>query len=443
LTIQIAKPFEVLFQPKRYKVFFGGRGGAKSWAYAQALLVLGAKKKLRILCTREFQGSIKESVHKLLTDTIDRMGLNGYYTVQRDSIKGKNGTNFFFEGLKNNATKIKSMEGINIVWCEEAEAISMQSWDILIPTIREKGSEIWVSFNPANELDATYQKYVMPYIEELGIQENPKESASHENGMIVVKKVSWRDNPWFPKELEFEKDQLEIADHNKYMHVWEGECRTAVEGAIYGEQLEAAKDRILDNIPVETHIPVNTFWDLGRNDTNAIWFHQRVGAENRFVDYYECRLVGLDHYAKVLRERGYYYGKHYLPHDGDVVSLSTNKKRQDTLKEMDVKPIVIVPKIKVLNDGIEMVRKAFASCYFDKTKCSDGLKALRNYQYQFDDKYQVFRETPLHNWASNGADGFRTFGQGYRASNIQYSDEVHAALQQEPQHVGGGMGWMS
>jgi phage terminase large subunit len=445
MKIKIAKPFEDLFNPKRYKVYFGGRGGAKSWAFAQALLILGAKKKLRILCTREFQGSIKESVHKLLTDTIDRMELNGFYTVQRDSIKGKNGTNFFFEGLKNNATKIKSMEGINIVWCEEAEAISMHSWDILVPTIREKGSEIWVSFNPANELDATYQKYVIPYLDELGIQEDPKKSASCENSMIVVKKVSWRDNPWFPEELKFEKDKLEISDHNKYMHVWEGECRTAVEGAIYGEQLLAAKDRILDHIDVESHYPVNTFWDLGRNDTNAIWFHQRVGTENRFIDYYECRLVGLDHYAKVLKERGYFYGKHHLPHDVEVVSLSTNQSRKNTLVEMGVKPIKVVPRVKILNDGIEMTRRMFASCYFDKEKCSDGLKALRNYQYQFDDKYQVFRETPLHNWASNGADAFRTFGQGYISSNIQYSDEVHKQLHQEKQSSGisNGMGWMA
>ncbi len=122
--VQIVDVFKPLWSPKRYKVYFGGRGGAKSWAFAQALLLQGSQQPMRILCTRELQGSIRESVHKLLSDTIERIGLSSFYEVTVNRIIGKNGTEFIFEGLKNNTTKIKSMENISIVWCEEAEAIS-------------------------------------------------------------------------------------------------------------------------------------------------------------------------------------------------------------------------------------------------------------------------------------------------------------------------------
>jgi len=431
LSIQIAKAFQPLFKPKRYKIFYGGRGGAKSWAFAQALLILGAQKKLRILCTREFQGSIRESVHKLLADTVDRLGLPSFYDVQQQTIRGKNGTQFIFEGLKNNVTKIKSMEGVDIVWAEEAEAITEHSWDILIPTIREAGSEIWVSFNPAQETDATYERYVMPYLSDI------ESSGFYEDADVYAAKVSWRDNPWFPDELKREMEILKAHDHNKYLHVWEGECKTAIEGAIYGEQLTKAKeDGRITTVPIESIVPVNTFWDLGRNDTTAIWFHQRVGLENRFIDFYESRLVGLDHYVKALKEKGYLYGEHYLPHDVDVRELSTNRSRRETLEGLGIKPIIVVPRVASVNEGIEQTRQAFASCWFDKDRCDDGLKALANYQYQYDEKYQVFRQAPLHNWASNGADAFRQFGQGYTTEDTEYSD-----YEDTPYH--GSSGWMA
>lgn len=407
MQIQIVEKFKPLLHPKRYKVYYGGRGGAKSWGFAQVLLLKGAERKLRVLCTREFQGSIRESVHKLLKDTIDRLGLSGFYSVSQNAIHGKNGTHFIFEGLKNNVTKIKSVEGVDICWCEEAEAITENSWDILIPTIRAEGSEIWISFNPASETDETYLRYVVPYQTQL------ESTGAYTDDTIHVQRIGWRENPWFPDELRREMEACKRDNYNKYLHIWEGETKAAVEGAIYGEQLEAAKSRIL-NIPVETSVPVHTFWDLGRNDTTAIWFMQRVGLEHRFIDCYEGRLTGLDHYAKVLKDKGYLYGNHYLPHDVEVTELSTNTTRRETLLELGIKPIVIVPRVARLNEGVEQTRQAFASCYFDKTRCADGLKALRNYQYIWDEKFNVFRETPLHNWASNYADAFRQYGQGFR-----------------------------
>ncbi len=235
--VEIASAFKPLFEPKRYKIYFGGRGGAKSWAFAQALLIKGAQKRMRILCTREFQGSIRESVHKLLSDTITRLGLDDFYEIRQQDITGRNGTQFIFEGLKNNTTKIKSMEAVDVVWCEEAEAITERSWDLLIPTIRKEGSEIWVSFNPADEHDATYQKYVTPYLSSID------EDGVFEDETIYVRKVTFRDNPWFPEELRREMQETKIANYRKYLHIWEGECNADyADSIILPEWVEAAID---------------------------------------------------------------------------------------------------------------------------------------------------------------------------------------------------------
>lgn len=205
----------VLFTPKRYKVFWGGRGAGRSWSYAAALLIMGGQQKMRILCCREFQKSIMDSVHKLLGDTIERIGLMGW-VVQKTSIYHRlTGTEFIFEGLRYNANRIKSLEGIDICWVEEAESVSKESWDILIPTIRKDGSEIWISFNPDLDSDPTYQRFVV----------NTPDNAHSQ-------KVGWEDNPWFPMELRDEKDYLYRVDPDAAAHVWGGETRSSSEAQV-------------------------------------------------------------------------------------------------------------------------------------------------------------------------------------------------------------------
>ena len=160
-AVEFPHKLAFLFEPMRYKVLYGGRGGAKSWGVARALLVLGVKKPTRVLCAREFQNSIGQSVHKLLADQIVELKLESFYEVTQTSIRGKNGTEFAFVGLKNNTANIKSYEGVDICWTEESASISRNSWNILIPTIRKEGSEIWVTFNPELESDETYQRFVV------------------------------------------------------------------------------------------------------------------------------------------------------------------------------------------------------------------------------------------------------------------------------------------
>lgn len=210
------------------------------------------------------------------------------------------------------------------------------------------------------------------------------------------------------------KAARDIMNADQYEQEFECSFTAAVQGAYFADQLREATEqgRIL-NIPIEPSIPVNTFWDLGRNDTTAIWFHQRVGLENRFIDFYENNGESLHHYAKVLRDKGYLYGEHYLPHDVVITELTTNKSRRETLEESGVRPLIVVPRVREKGEGIEMARRVIPSCWFDEKRCHEGLRALENYRKEWDDKKQVFRERPLHDWASNPADAFMQFAQGY------------------------------
>lgn len=206
--VEIPEKLGPFWEPARYKVAHGGRGGAKSWSIARLLLALAARSKLRILCARELQISIQDSVHKLLADQIAELGLGSFYEVQQAAIRGRNGSEFIFSGLRSNITKIKSMEGLDIVWVEEAQTVSAASWDVLIPTVRKEGSEIWVSFNPDQDDDPTYQRFVV----------------APPPGAVVVE-IGWQDNPWFPETLRAEKDYLYRIDPEAAAHVWGGQTR--------------------------------------------------------------------------------------------------------------------------------------------------------------------------------------------------------------------------
>ena len=204
-----------LFIPKRYKVYWGGRGAARSWSFARAILIMGSQRTLRILCCREYQKSIADSVHKLFQDQMAIMELPGWSVTKKEIVHVGTGSSIIFEGLRYNTNRIKSLEGIDICWVEEAESVSKESWEILIPTIRKDESEIWISFNPDLEDDPTYQRFVV---------EDPPNA--------IVEKVGWEDNPWFPKILEEEKNYLYRIDPEAADHVWGGEPRKSSEAQI-------------------------------------------------------------------------------------------------------------------------------------------------------------------------------------------------------------------
>jgi hypothetical protein len=159
---------------------------------------------------------------------------------------------------------------------------------------------------------------------------------------------------------------------------------------------------------------VNTFWDLGINDTSAIWFHQRVGREDRFIDFHEESGEGLTHYVSLLREKPYTYGTHFLPHDVEVRELSTGLSRRRMLEDLGLRPIKTVPRAVDIATDIQAARNALARCWFDAARCDAGLRHLDNYRREWDDRLGVWKDRPRHDAASHGADAFRMFAMGYR-----------------------------
>jgi phage terminase large subunit len=401
IDAQFPDKLQCLFEPKRYKVLYGGRGGAKSWGVARALLIQAAAKPLRILCAREFQNSISESVHALLSDQIKALGLDSFYEIQNTTIRGKNGSEFYFAGLRHNITKIKSFEGVDIVWCEEAQTISKGSWDTLIPTIRKEGSEIWITFNPSLEADETYQRFVA---------KPPTNS--------IVQKINWSDNPWFPAVLQQEKDDLQAKDPDAYLTVWEGHCKQTLDGAIYANEVrKATEEQRFTRVPYDQSKPVHTFWDLGRADKTAIWFAQIVGFEFRIIDYYENQGHALGHYLKHLQAKSYVYGDTWLPHDAENELLASERTIAQQARAAGFK-VRIAPKVSIA-DGINAARTLFPNCWFDADKCADGIQCLRNYRYEVDEDTQQYSTKPLHDWASHGADAFRYLAVALREPKVK------------------------
>lgn len=388
--IEFPKALRFLFEPHRYKVAYGGRGSGKSWGFARALLIQGASAPLRILCTREVQKSIADSVHKLLADQISGLGLTDFYEVQQTTIRGRNGTEIIFAGLQSHTVdSIKSYEGVDRVWVEEAHAVSKRSWDVLLPTIRKPGSEVWVTFNPQLETDETYKRFVL---------NSPPDS--------VAVLMNYTENPWFPEVLDNErKHAKDTMKPEEYGHIWEGKCMPAVQGAIYFDEVADAegKGRIRE-VPIDPLLKVHAVWDLGWNDSMSIILVQRSASELRIVDYIEDSHRTLSDYALQLKGMNLNWGNDYLPHDGFTKDFKTGKTAQEILQSMG-RAVQQVPKLDV-ESGIKAAREVFPRMYFDKSKTARLIECLKRYRRHIN---QATNEPgqPLHDEFSHGADAFR------------------------------------
>jgi phage terminase large subunit len=396
-NIQFPAKMECLFQPKMYKIFYGGRGGAKTWNFARALLLMGATRPLRVLCCRELQNSIDESVKKVLEEQVKYLGLEEFYPSNlniKTSLKGINGTEFFFEGLKHNTGKIRSYEGIDICWVEEAANVSDESWQELIPTIRKDGSEIWVAFNPRLETDATYVRFVKNKLPE---------------DMAFTVEVNWRDNPWFTARLKREMEALRDSNYDEYLHVYEGKCKQVLAGAVYAKEIRAAQDPNaprIRSVPYDTVVPVDAIFDLGRADATAIWFRQRVGFEWRFIKYYENNQQHIGFYLDYLRTCGYRINTVWLPHDSKAKLLGSKLTVYEQVRDGGFN--VRVVKKLTIEDGINAARTVFPMCWFDEANCADGLMCLRMYRYEVvNEQTGELSRAPVHDIYSHGADAFR------------------------------------
>ena len=401
------KLIPVFTQDARYRIAKGGRGSAKTRTFALMTAVRGYQwgkegKSGQILCGREFMNSLEDSSLEEVKAAIRSVPwLEEYYELGDKFVRSKDGMiSYTFAGLRRSLDSLKSKARILVAWIDEAETVSETAWRKLIPTVREDNSEIWVTYNPESKESATHKRFV---------EQTPDDA--------VIVDMNWKDNPWFPDVLERERQEDKRKRPDIYDHVWEGDFLVHAEGAYYATEMRDCKDQgRIGTVAYDPSVPVTTAWDLGIGDSTAIWFAQHVGAEVRLIDYYESSGVGLDHYMRVLNEKGYIYGNHILPHDVRVRELGSGKSRMEVLDSLGARPITVAPQLMV-DDGIQAVRSMLTNCWFDAERCERGIDALRQYHREYDDNGKVWRSRPSHDWASHGSDAFRYLAVGHRVTS--------------------------
>ena len=347
LEIEIPKEFKVLFdldRDLRHIVLYGGRASGKSTSVALSLLILGMNKKLRILCTREVQNSIADSVHKLLSDLISKYKLNTW-EVQKDIIRNKQtGSEIFFKGLHNNSQSIKSIEGIDIVWIEEAQSVSADSINTLIPTIRKAGSRLIWTFNRLTENDPVWELIVKKADDRTFVQKI--------NSDAIESLLS--------KEIIEEREKMKEENPELYSHIWLGEPLTSKTGSVFGRQLAQAEiDGRITNVPYDSSVGVFTAWDLGIGDSTVIWFFQLVGREIHFIDHYESSGEDLGYYINYLRNKPYNYAQHFLPHDANHRGYESGKTRVEFFNDNGIHNVEVLrpTKFQLGQDDINLMAR--------------------------------------------------------------------------------------
>lgn len=397
LNIDVAEAFEPLLHPIRYKGAYGGRGSGKSHFFAQQLVKQAITQPgLRAVCVREVQKSLKESAKKLIEDKIEALGVGKLFEVLQSEIRTPGGGLIIFQGLKDHtAESIKSLEGFDICWVEEGQAITEKSWKMLRPTIRAEGSEIWVSWNPRRRIDPVDKFF---------------RSEQRDNAVCV--KANWSENPWFPEVLEADRKDDKLKDPDSYDHVWEGDYVTVVAGAYYARMLkEAKRSGRIRSISYDPILPLYSYHDIGgagaKADAYTIWLCQRVGSEIHWLDYYETRGQTLAYHANWMRNAGYEQAHIILPHDGLNTNNVSGKKFEDHWREAGFQNVRVVP-----NQGqgaakqrIEAGRRLFPRMHFDEVKTEAGRQALGWYHERIDEERDVGLG-PEHDWSSHGADSF-------------------------------------
>ena len=379
-NIDIIEAFQPLFRPHRYKSYYGGRGGAKSWAFAQALLVIASTRKVRVLCTREFQASIAESVHKLLSTQIDRLGLSKVFDVKKQSITSSIGSEFIFKGLNRNIQEIKSLEDIDICWVEEAQSTSEESWQVLIPTIRKENSEIWLSWNTGEADDPTYKRFVL----------NPPPDC-------VSIKVGWQDNPRFPNTLEKERVYCKQVDPDAYEHIWEGNTLHISDACIFRGKFEECEFET----PTGMQFMYGADWGFSNDPTTLV--RSFIADNNLYVDY-EAYGVGVE-----LDDIGELFDT--VPDSRNYI-IKADCARPDTINHVRKQGFALRPankagKMKVVGtsikpakgsvkEGIEFLRK-FEMIYVH-TRCKHTLEEFKHYSYKKDPKTNEVLPIVLDKW---------------------------------------------
>jgi len=408
-TIELPRKLVDVFDgPARYRIAYGGRGSGKTRGFAKMTAIRGYQwgaggQEGQILCAREFMNSLDESSLEEIKAAIrSEPFLNEYYEIGEKFVRSKDGRiKYTFAGLRHNLDSIKSKARILLCWVDEAEPVSDLAWRKLIPTIREEGSEIWVTYNPERKNSATHERF----------RANPPDGAK-------IAEINWRDNPWFPSVLEQERinDFKRRPDH--YAHIWEGDFVTVVEGAYYAQAIAAArKDGRIGKVAADPLMTYRAVWDIGgtgaKADACSIWIVQYVGREIRLLNYYEAQGQPLAAHVAWMRDNGYDKALCVLPHDG-----ATNDRVHDVSYESALRAAGFEVQV-IANQGtgaamkrIEAARRLFPAMWFDEAKTAPGLDAIGWYHEKRDQERGIGLG-PNHDWASHGADAFGLVAVAY------------------------------
>lgn len=397
VDLTIPEQYRELFQPSkqwRHIVYKGGRSSGKSTQIAISRLIKGSQKKLRGLCTREIQNSIQESVYKLLCDKIDELGLNDWQKFNDKLVNSKTGSEIFFKGLHNNIQSIKSIEGIDWCWIEEAQSVSADSITTLVPTIRKEGSELIWSYNPLTEHD--------PVQELIVDKADDRTYVLHVNSDAIEQLLS--------KEIIEEREKMRRDNPDMFAHVWLGQPLTSKTGTVFGKQIAQAEiEGRIGSVPYDASAGTYTAIDLGIGDSTAIWWFQMVGQEIHFIDHYESSGEELGHYISIIKNKPYNYTTHYLPHDAKQRELQTGLTRVEFFENNGIHNIEVLrpTNFQLGQDDINMIaRPKFSKVWIDRDKCERGLKCLRAYHYEYDEKNKLLKDKPEHDWSSHSSSAF-------------------------------------
>jgi len=426
VDVELPKKLIPVFEgTARIRGAYGGRGSGKTRSFALMSAVFGyrwGQSGLRgtILCGREFMNSLGESSMAEVKNAILSVPwLADYYEIGEKFIRSKDGRiTYTFAGLRRSLDSIKSQSRILIAWVDEAESVSGRAWDLLMPTVREEdksigfNSEIWVTWNPESKYSATHERFRDKF---------------PSNSKIVS--LQWEDNDWFPDILNEQRLEDKEKRPDMYEHIWEGGYLVYSEGAYYSTELRRAKDEDrITKVRYDRAKGVITSWDLGIGDSTSIVFAQFIGAEIHIIDYYEASGAGLEHYVKVLQDKGYVYDQHVLPHDVRVRELGTGKSRIEMLEELGIHNIEIAPQL-LIDDGIQQVRTMLDKCYFDEVQCEKLIDSLLAYSREWDDNGMTWRMRPKHDWSSHGSDAMRYLAIGYKPFNENWDKPLRRNLQ--------------
>jgi phage terminase large subunit len=400
LAVEVAPIFEPLLAQSRYKGAWGGRGSGKSQAFADLLIIRALQTPgYRALCCREIQKSLKESAKRLIESKIEEYGLATLFDCQSAEIKTPGGGLIAFAGLQDHTSEsIKSYEGFDTAWVEEAQTVSHRSLNLLRPTIRKPGSELWFSWNPRFDTDAVDQML---------------RGAEVPTGTVVVK-ANWDANPWFPAELEQERLDCLRQQPEQYDHIWEGGYATIAEGAYFARHLaEARTSGRVGEIAKDPLLSLRAYWDIGVRDATAIWIVQQKGERIKFIDHYEAVGQDLATHLEWLRSAGYGNAECVLPHDGARHDAVTATKYEDHIRSADFKVRTVPNQGKgAAMKRVEAARRLFGQMAFDETRCAKGLKAIGWYHEKKNEGgYGV---GPDHDWSSHSADAFGLAAIDYR-----------------------------